>query len=95
MFLHFIDEENHSTLGFTLDIVSLVTGEDLKNVGQSSNISTEDESVDHSSTEEKKLSESTAGSCKQVSVSDTLRVDASNFFFGLLFLIVTMVCLMY
>ncbi|KAK9053363.1 hypothetical protein SSX86_029996 [Deinandra increscens subsp. villosa] len=71
-----LEDEKHSTLGFSLDIDSLVTSEEinnLKNVGQSSNSSFEDEfSVDVYNTRAKKLKESSSRTYKQISVSDVL-----------------------
>lgn len=66
-------EDEKNTLGFSPDIDSLVTSEEsngLNNVGQTSDLSFEDDVlVDHSSTKEKKSSESSVRTC---SVSDVL-----------------------
>lgn len=72
LFLHCVEDEKHSTLGFSPDIDSLVTNEEEKNVGQSSDPSSEDDSSRDPSSVKKKKTESSAGTStsKQISVSD-------------------------
>ncbi|KAI3760247.1 hypothetical protein L1987_50640 [Smallanthus sonchifolius] len=68
-----LEDEKHSTLGFSLDIDSLVTSEEknsLEKVGQSSNVSFEDEFSVDCYTKTKKLKESSSRTYKQISVSD-------------------------
>ncbi|KAI3506915.1 hypothetical protein L1887_21553 [Cichorium endivia] len=66
------EDEKQSTLGFSPDIDNLVTSEEsnqLNNMDEYSNLNLED---DFPSTKIKKLSESSSGTCKQVSVNDVL-----------------------
>nr|XP_043635429.1 E3 ubiquitin-protein ligase PRT1-like [Erigeron canadensis] len=80
--LQTLEDEKHSSLGFSPDIDRLMTSEELNHMNdeaQSLSVNNEDgSSVDPSSTDKSNLNEGSSGTCDQVSISDVVCVACTQ-----------------